>query len=235
MSDLEHYFQKQNLDTAGIISIYRSDRKTVICCESGRELDSTIPMHEMLAFLPKQDFISISRSVIVRRDKILSISNEGIYTMIDGKTFQGRTRYLSAHRRLRRELNLSIPVRKEDFVPPLGFYEKCSILDDMPIAYCVIELVFDENGHGIDFIFRYCNKQMEVIEGVPIEDMLNHSFYEIFKNGDKKWLVSYADVALNGTTHTLRDYSPEIDKNLIIYCYQPEPNFCSCVLLTDET
>ena len=116
VSDLEHYFQKQNLDTADIISIYRSGRKTVICCESGRELDSTIPMHEMLAFLPKEDFISISRSVIVRRDKILSISNEGIYTMIDGKTFQGRTRYLSAHRRLRRELNLSIPVRKDDFV-----------------------------------------------------------------------------------------------------------------------
>ena len=49
-------------------------------------------------------------------------------------------------------------------------YFKCSVLDDMPVAYCVIELVFDEAGHGIDFIFRYCNKQMEVIEGVPAED-----------------------------------------------------------------
>ena len=48
-------------------------------------------------------------------------------------------------------------------------------------------------------------------------------------------LVSYADVALNGTKHTLHDYSPEIGKNLIIHCYQPEPGYCACVLqVTDQ-
>ena len=49
-----------------------------------------------------------------------------------------------------------------------------------------------------------------VIEGVPVEDMVNHSFYEVFKNGDRKWIVAYADVALNGGQSTLHDYSPEI-------------------------
>lgn len=117
---------------------------------------------------------------------------------------------------------------------PLSFLEKCSILDDMPVAYCVIELTFDEDGHGVDFIFRYCNKYMEVVEGIPVEDMLNRSFYEVFKNGDRKWLVSYADVALNGSKRTLSDYSPEIDKNLTIYCYQPEPGFCACVLVPEQ-
>ena len=45
-------------------------------------------------------------------------------------------------------------------------------MDEMPLAYCVIELVFDEDGHGVDFIFRYCNKEMAVVEGVPVEEML---------------------------------------------------------------
>lgn len=66
----------------------------------------------------------------------------------------------------------------------------------------------------MDFIFRYCNAQMAVVEGVSIEEMLNRSFYKVFSNGDKKWLVAYADVALNGTKHTHHDYSPEINKNL---------------------
>lgn len=44
---------------------------------------------------------------------------------------------------------------------------------------------------------------------------------------------SYADVALNGTKHTLKDFSPEIGKDLTIYCYQPEPGFCACVLLPE--
>lgn len=72
------------------------------------------------------------------------------------------------------------------------------------------------DGCGVDFIFRYCNAEMATVEGVPVEEMLNRSFYKVFPNGDKKWLVSYADVALNGTKHTLHDYSPEIDKSVML-------------------
>lgn len=67
-----------------------------------------------------------------------------------------------------------------------------------------------------------------------MEDMINHSFYEVFQNGDRKWLIAYADVALNGVQRTLHDYSQEIDKTLTIRCYQPEPDYCACVLLEDE-
>ena len=43
-------------------------------------------------------------------------------------------------------------------------------------------------GHGVDFIFRYCNKEMAVVEGVPVEEMLNRSFYEVFRK-DRKSVV----------------------------------------------
>ena len=88
------------------------------------------------------------------------------------------------------------------------------ILSPLSVRYCVIKLVFDADGHGVDFVFRYFNKHMEVVDGIPVEEMLNRSFYEVFKNGDRKWLISYADAALNWVQRTLRDYSPEIDKNL---------------------
>ena len=81
--------------------------------------------------------------------------------------------------------------------------EKCTLWDKIPLAFCVIELVFDEKGHGVDFVFRYCNEMMADVEGIPISEMINRSFYEVFENGDKKWLVTYADVALNGNKHTL--------------------------------
>lgn len=109
--------------------------------------------------------------------------------------------------------------------------EKCTLWDKIPLAFCVIELVFDEKGHGVDFVFRYCNEMMADVEGIPISEMINRSFYEVFENGDKKWLVTYADVALNGNKHTLTDYSPEIDKHLTIYRYQPIPGYCACILI----
>ena len=231
---MQRFFKRNKIEIEKILYIYHHDRKTVVCHEPGREIFSSAPLQEVLAFLPEKDFISISRNAIVRRDKILNIGHDGVYTMLDGKTFQGRTRYLSTHRRLKKEMESGIKKAGKANPHPLSFLEKCSILDDMPVAYCVIELTFDEDGHGVDFIFRYCNKYMEVVEGIPVEDMLNRSFYEVFKNGDRKWLVSYADVALNGSKRTLSDYSPEIDKNLTIYCYQPEPGFCACVLVPEQ-
>ena len=179
----------------------------------------------ILSALPEKNFLSISKGIVVCRSHIVNISNNGVYTMSDGHTFQGRKRDMSSHRRVSAGIGLTNTKHR-----PLSMLEKCSLLDNMPLAFCVIELVFNEDGHGVDFIFRYCNAEMATVEGIPVEEMLNRSFYKVFPNGDKKWLVSYADVALNGTRHTLHDYSPEVDKYLTIHCYQPEPGYCACVL-----
>ena len=239
MRDIERYLKKNNIEVEHIISVYCKNQYIVISMDSGNEYSCSMLLHELKQYLPMDEFVTVRRGTIVRLSAILSISDDGIYTMIDGKTFQGRKRFLSEHKKLRANLQLNNnyiitkPMKIEQPRLPESFLDKCSILDEMQIAYCIIELVFDENGHGLDFIFRYCNKQMEVLEGVAIDDMVNHSFYEVFKNGDKKWLVAYADVALNGVKRTLRDYSPEINKTLTIYCYQPEPGYCPCVLTED--
>ena len=230
MTNLNTYFKKHGLCAENILYIYRKDRKTVIHRSDGEEFALFIPVQSVLSALPESEFLSISKGTVVCRSHIVNISDDGIYTMSDGRTFQGRKRDMSSHRRLRTEIGLA-----KTKPHPLSMLEKCSLLDDMPLAFCVIELVFNQDGHGIDFIFRYCNAEMANVEGVPVEEMLDRSFYEIFRNGDKKWLVAYADVALNGTKHTLHDYSPEINKYLTIHCYQPEPGYCACVLqVTDQ-
>ncbi len=105
-----------------------------------------------------------------------------------------------------------------------------SMLDNIPIAFCVIELVFNKDGLGVDFVFRYSNKQMEYVEGKKIDEMVNHSFYTVFPNADKKWLVTYTDVAINGSYRCIRDFSTEIKKDLFIQCFQPIKGFCGCLI-----
>ena len=229
MTELNAWFQKHGLCAENILYIYRKDRKTVIRRTDGEEFALFVPVHSVLSALPESEFLNISKGTVVCRSQIVNISNDGVYTMSDGRTFQGRKRGMSSHRRLSAEIGLA-----ETKPRSLKMLEKCSLLDDMPLAFCVIELVFNTDGHGVDFIFRYCNAEMAVVEGVPVEEMLDRSFYNVFPNGDKKWLVAYADVALNGTKRTLRDYSPEIDKELTIHCYQPEPGYCACVLQVTE-
>ena len=230
MTDWNKWFKKRDLCSENILYLYRRERKTVIHREDGEEFTSFAPLSTFLSLMPKDSFLNINKGVAVNRVRIVNINTDGVYTMSDGQTFQGRKRGLSAHRHLRKEMELNALPDAQSQTAPMNFLEKCTLLDEMPLAYCVIELVFNSEGHGVDFIFRYCNAEMAVMEGVPIEEMLNRSFYEVFRNGDKKWLVAYADVALNGTKRILHDYSPEIGKYLTIYCYQPAPGFCACVL-----
>jgi hypothetical protein len=114
---------------------------------------------------------------------------------------------------------------------PFGLLDRCKLMDNAPIAFCAIELVFAQDGRGVDFVFRYCNRAMEPVEGLTVEQMVDRSFYEVFPKGDRKWIVPYADVAMNGTTRILNDYSSEVQKNLRISCFQPEPGYCACMIV----
>ena len=227
-----HFFERKNIDISNILYLTRQNPLTKITFFDGKEILTAIPVKEIAIYLPDEEFVNITKGILLRKSQIVNISDDGLYTMTDGSIFQGRKRNISQHKQLRQALGLSKKQNeKAEKMIPLELLEKCSILNDMPLAFCVIELVFDANGRGVDFVFRYCNEEMAVVEGIPISEMLNHSFYEVFENGDKKWLVTYADVALNGKKVILHDYSPEIGKDLTIYCFQPHPGYCACILI----
>ena len=227
-----HFFERKNIDISNILYLTRQNPLTKITFFDGKEILTAIPVKEIALYLPDKEFVNITKGILLRKSQIVNISDDGLYTMTDGSVFQGRKRNISEHKQLRQALGLSKEQNeKTEKMIPLELLEKCSILNDMPLAFCVIELVFDANGRGVDFVFRYCNEEMAVVEGIPVSEMLNNSFYEVFENGDKKWLVTYADVALNGTKVILHDYSPEIGKDLTIYCFQPHPGYCACILI----
>ena len=227
-----HFFERKNIDISNILYLTRQNPLTKITFFDGKETLTAIPVKEIAIYLPDEEFVNITKGILLRKSQIVNISDDGLYTMTDGSVFQGRKRNISQHKQLRQALGLSKEQdAKAEKMIPFELLEKCSILNDMPLAFCVIELVFDANGRGVDFVFRYCNEEMAVVEGIPVSEMLNNSFYEVFKNGDKKWLVTYADVALNGTKVILHDYSPEIGKDLSIYCFQPHPGYCACILI----
>lgn len=230
--NIQRYFERKKIVASDIMYLTRQTPHTIITLQDGKSISTAIPMKEIAAYLPADDFLNISKGITVKKDQIVHISDEGLYTMTDGSAFQGRKRNIGQHKQIRQSLQLpdTLSNKTDDHIP-LTLLEKCSLLNDMPLAFCIIELVFDVDGHGVDFIFRYCNDEMAVVEGVPVSDMVNRSFYEVFKNGDKKWLVAYADVALNGTKHVIHDFSPEIGQTLSIYCYQPSPGYCACVLI----
>ena len=146
MTDLNACFQKHGLCAENILYIYRKDRKTVIQRTDGKHVALFVPVHNVLAALPESDFLSISKGMVVCRSQIVNISNDGIYTMSDGRTFQGRKRGMSSHRRLSAEIGLA-----ETKPHPLSMLEKCSLLDDQN-----------------PFTIKFCKELNQNFDGMPL-------------------------------------------------------------------
>lgn len=103
-------------------------------------------------------------------------------------------------------------------------------LDNMPIAYCTTKVLLDENKQPKDFVFTYPNYAHSALENFEYGELIGKSFYKFFKNVSYKWLHYYYDTAYNGTEHILDDYSPEVEKHLLIYTFQSGYGYCSCVV-----
>lgn len=112
--------------------------------------------------------------------------------------------------------------------------EKFSAFDELPIPFCVIQMVFDLHGESSSFLFRYCNKMMEELEQSPLSMILNRSFYDLFENPDEKWLIKFGDIAKNGGRKIFRGYKDRLGKYVYIICYQALPGFCGCLLVRED-
>lgn len=221
--------KKNKIEPEEIMYIRHRDNHTYIYTADQRESSTYIPLKHIYSVLPKDSFINIQKGVVVSVKFITNIDSSGMYTMADGTVFKGRSRMPSQHRKVKKTLEASY----EKYSSPakaMSLVERCKVHDNSPIAFCLIELVFNDNGHGVDFIVRYCNKQMERIESIESDKILNRSFCEVYKNFDKKWIVPFADVAMNGKVRRIEIYNKHINKTVDILCYQPEPGYCACFM-----
>ena len=100
----------------------------------------------------------------------------------------------------------------------------------LPFAFTDIEMIFDEERHAVDWIFRYGNPALAKLEKLPLEKLIGSSFGSLFSNMDSKWLRSYERATLYGEKLEIIDYSPEIDTYLKVICFPTFKGHCGCIL-----
>ena len=105
-----------------------------------------------------------------------------------------------------------------------------SNFDNLPFAFTDIEMVFDEDKHAVDWIFRYGNLALAKLEKLPLEQLIGSSFRSLFSNMDSKWLQSYEHATIYGEKLEMMDYSPEIDTYLKVICFPTFRGHCGCIL-----
>ncbi len=225
-----NFLQKNQIEPENVIYVLREDGKTVLHLLDGSAVSTQIPLKTVFTGLGEKDFLNIQKGVVVSAAQVTDISAVGVYTMSNGRKFQGRRRSSREHQENRRALNL------DGFVPTaevqrLTLLEKCSVFDNAPIAVCLLELTFNESGGVKDLIFRYANKAMLEFEGRTASELIGHTITEIHEKWDSKRVIAYADVALNGTHRVFPAESMSSGEPLSFSCHQPEEGFCICAVI----
>lgn len=117
-----------------------------------------------------------------------------------------------------------IPTTEEEYRKHYSSFE------NMPFAFTDIEMVFNEESHAVDWIFRYGNAALAKLVKLPLERLIGSSFGSLFSNMDAKWLPSYEQATLYGEVLEIIDYSPEIDTYLKVICFPTFKGHCGCIL-----
>ncbi len=219
------FFKKYNIHINDIKYLLRQNNKTCIYTTDERVIKTFITVKDLFKELKPYDYICINKGTVVAKKQIKYIEN-CTYHMLDGTCLEGRKRGAASHKQLNKALRHELSK-----ITSTDICTRFSVLDNMPLAFCVIELIFNENGAGIDFVFRYCNKELLFLEKKMLEEVLGHSLYQVFPQNDKKLLAAYTDVAVNGKSYHLQTYSTRLQKQLILKCFQPVENFCACILV----
>lgn len=221
---VKKFFIRKDIDPTKIKYILHEEGKTFIYLLDGRKISTYTTAADIMAVLNENDFFFINRGTYVAISEVAHI-DENIYTMSDGMKITGRAYQMEEHDNNK----LKLVNHASGSTAKLSIHDKFSGLDNMPVAFCVMEVIKDSD-NNVEFIFRYCNQAMATLDGFKVSDLIGKSVYDIYEQGDKMRLAAYANVALTGRTYTLERINPTTGVSVNIFCYQPQPGFCACLV-----
>ena len=106
-----------------------------------------------------------------------------------------------------------------------------NIFDRSPLAYCVCELVLNDDGKPVDWIFRYCNQALADIGKFKVDDLMNKPCFETFPRVDRKWLNLLYEAAYDDVPSEFDEISNISDRYLHIHIMPTgQKGYCSCLI-----
>lgn len=218
------------LSISTILYIIMRGKKAEIHVFGGKIYETRMTLGELENSLG-DGFIKVHRGCIVSAMAIHDITDKINLSNGDSLeyTIRKKKRIVEQFRSMQKSMISSfiedgIPRSEEEY---RKYY---SSFDHMPFAFTDIEMIFNEERHAVDWIFRYGNLALAKLEKIPLERLIGSSFGSLFANMDSKWLQSYERATLYGEVLEMIDYSPEIDTSLKVICFPTFKGHCGCIL-----
>ena len=225
------FFRKHGIETPEIMYVVRSDRKTVVHLEDGRTEESYIALKDIVSVLPEDEFLHINKGTVVSKRHIIGVE-KGIYLMSDGTSFQGRMRTPGEHTRNGMMVSSFRDRRKTLYTDRPA--ECFTIMDQLPLAFMVIELVH-EDAETMRLYIRFCSREAGKVLGVDPGLVVDEPLRKIFPFISNNLVIKIGDIAANGGRKDMVVRDSRIRSDLFVRCFQTRMDFCAVAITDMET
>ena len=218
------------LSVSSVLYVLMIGKKAEIHVSGGRVYETRLGLGQLEEALG-EGFLKVHRGCLVSAMAIHDITDTVNLSSGESLEYARRKRgaIIEQFRAIQRSVirgfsDDGIPGTQEEYRAHYASFEQ------LPFAFADIEMVFDEQRHAVDWIFRYGNPALAKLEKLPLERLVDSSFGSLFCNMDAKWLRCYERAVLYGEALEIVDYSPEIDTWLKITCFPTFRGHCGCIL-----
>ena len=110
------------------------------------------------------------------------------------------------------------------------------LFQSMNQGFAINEIILDENENPIDFRFINVNNSFERMINLDAEHIIGKTVLEILPDIEKYWIEECGQVALNGVSKNLRNYSHKFNSYFSVDIYSPKKGqFAILVIDITET
>ncbi|HKK66190.1 MAG TPA: PAS domain S-box protein, partial [Clostridia bacterium] len=106
------------------------------------------------------------------------------------------------------------------------FYKE--LLEQSPFGYAYHQIVTDEHGRAVDYIFLEVNSEFERLTGLSRSDILNTPITQVLpklQEDEFDWVKYYGEVAQQGESRTFEQYSAPLERYYKVDAYSPQKGY----------
>ncbi len=101
-------------------------------------------------------------------------------------------------------------------------------IEQAPMGYAYHEVILDDYGNPIDYVFLDVNSSFEEMTGLTGERIIGERATEVLpglESGEFNWVQEYGEVALTGKGKEFQQYSKPLDRWYNVKAYSPQKKY----------
>ncbi len=138
----------------------------------------------------------------------------------EGKTLNHFMSWLDVTRRVEAEDEVS-ELRRTQEALRVGEAKYRGLLNSIDEGFCIIDVIFDEAGHPIDYLFLETNPAF--VRQTGIDDAVGKRMREIAPDHEQHWFDIYGRIALTGTPERFEQPAEALGRYYDVYAFRVGP------------